>query len=141
METVGEIGEKLVKQWLINKRWQIIQHRWRCRLGEIDLIALPNNSSNSLAFIEVKTRSRNNWDEQGILAITSQKQLKITQTATYFLAKYPKYLDYNGRFDVALVNYQKYNLQFCPKTESSLVWNNYYFKIQDYLENAFEVNG
>lgn len=137
METVGEIGEKLVQKWLIQKKWQILQHRWRCRLGEIDLIALTK-SFNSLAFIEVKTRSQNNWDENGILAITSQKQLKLTRAATYFIAQYPQYSDFSCRFDVVLVNYQKINSQSCPIAESSLIWNEYYFQIQDYIENAFE---
>lgn len=137
METVGEIGERLVQKWLIQKKWQILQHRWRCPLGEIDLIALTK-LFNSLAFIEVKTRSHNNWDENGILAITSQKQLKLTRAATYFIAQHPEYSNFNCRFDVVLVNYQKSNSQLCPITESSLIWNEYYFQIQDYIENAFE---
>lgn len=136
METVGEIGEKLVQNWLIQKKWLILQHRWRCRFGEIDLIALPT-LSNSLAFIEVKTRSANNWDEAGLLAINHQKQIKLIKLANYFLAKYPNYSNYNCRFDVALVNYQNtLNLESC--SENGLVWQNYYFQIHDYIENAFE---
>jgi putative endonuclease len=137
METVGEMGEKLVQQWLVRKGWRILQHRWRCRFGEIDLIALPK-LSNSLAFIEVKTRSRHNWDEDGILAIHSRKQLKLIQVATFFIAQYPQYSEFNCRFDVALVHYQKDDAKLSHSIESGLVWQDYYFQIRDYLENAFE---
>lgn len=138
METVGEIGEKLVQQWLISRNWRILKHRWRSRFGEIDLIALPE-SNHSLAFIEVKTRSYNNWDEDGLLAINYKKQIKLTQTAMYFIAKYPKYSDFNCRFDVVLVHYQKNQAQLTNLKEFSLIWQDYSFQIQNYLENAFEV--
>ncbi|GFE70676.1 YraN family protein [Chroococcus sp. FPU101] len=137
MKTVGEIGENLVQQWLVSKNWKILKHRWRSRFGEIDLIALPE-SSHSLAFIEVKTRSSNNWDADGLLAINHQKQLKLTQTANYFIAKHPKYSDFNCRFDVALVHYKSKKDQFTDLKKFSLIWQNYHFQIQDYLENAFE---
>ena len=36
---LGLLGEKLVAQWLQSQNWLILHHRWRCRWGEIDLIA------------------------------------------------------------------------------------------------------
>ncbi|HEY9669145.1 MAG TPA: YraN family protein [Coleofasciculaceae cyanobacterium] len=133
--TVGELGEQLVAEWLQAQNWVILHHRWRCRWGEIDLIACsgarergkldagnvkqnttmagisqftspcpPVSHSPLLAFIEIKTRSPRNWDADGRLAITLQKQAKLLQAAELFLAKYPEMASYPCRFDVALVS-------------------------------------
>lgn len=128
---VGEIGEKLVQKWLIDQGWKIVASRWRCPWGEIDLIA-QKDQVKLVAFIEVKTRSKFNWDHQGIESITIAKQQKLSQTAELFLAKNPQFADYNLRFDVALVSYQQF--PHLELTENC-------FKVETYLESAFEIEG
>ena len=125
MATIGELGEQIVAEWLQSQGYSIRYYRWRCRRGEIDIIAV-NEPSNTLVFVEVKTRSDRNWDEGGLKAISLAKQQKIYQTAQLFLAKYPHLAEYYCRFDVALVTYQK------EQSEVKLV-------IKDYLKNAFEI--
>ncbi len=99
----GELGEEVVAQWLLTRGGKILQRRWRWKRGEIDLIAIE---SNTLLFIEVKTRNRRNWDEDGLLAINSQKQARIIQTAQLFLLKHPHLAEYSCRFDAAIVRHQ-----------------------------------
>jgi putative endonuclease len=106
MTTIGELGEKIVAQWLENQGWKILHHRWRCRWGEIDLIA-EDEASGMLAFVEVKTRGRGNWDANGLLAITATKQAKLIEVASVFLSQYSDLSDRPCRFDVALVCYTK----------------------------------
>jgi putative endonuclease len=99
----GKQGEEVVAQWLISRGGKVLHHRWRWKKGEIDLIAIE---SNTLLFIEVKTRNRSNWDADGLLAITPQKQARIVSTAQLFLIKHPHLAEQPCRFDVAIVRHQ-----------------------------------
>lgn len=84
---------------------EILQRRWRCRWGELDLIASTHDrlGNATLIFVEVKARRGHNWDEDGLLAITVQKQAKLLKAAQLFLAEQPQWVNCPCRFDVALV--------------------------------------
>jgi putative endonuclease len=99
----GKKGEEVVAQWLIARGGGVLHQRWRSKIGEIDIIGLE---SDTLLFIEVKTRNRSNWDANGLLAITPQKQARIVRTAQVFLLKHQHLADYPCRFDVAIVRHQ-----------------------------------
>jgi len=86
MITLGELGEKIVSTWLEPQNYQILHHRWHCRWGEIDLIALDSNNS-ELVFIEVKTRKPQNWDQNGLEALNINKQKKFILLLKYFFLK------------------------------------------------------
>ena len=134
---IGNIGEDLVAKWLQSTGWEVLQRRFCCRWGEIDIIAQYQDTM--LAFVEVKTRSSGNWDEGGKNAITTQKQAKIWQTAEIFLAEYPEKADYFCRFDVALVHYQLESRKIIgDKFLERLSISGYEFKLQQYIEAAFD---
>ncbi len=99
----GKKGEEVVAQWLTARGGNILHQRWRWKRGEIDLIAIE---SDTLLFIEVKTRNHSNWDADGLLAITPQKQARIVNTAQLFLLKHPHLAEQPCRFDVAIVRHQ-----------------------------------
>jgi putative endonuclease len=140
MATVGELGETLVARWLASRGWQILQCRWRCPWGEIDLIALSEKSS-MLAFVEVKTRNARNWDSGGRLAIDRRKRQRLYNAASYFLSLHPRWSDFSCRFDVACVccrqgvtvSVEEFSLE-----HSRLLSQGYELELQEYIESAFE---
>jgi putative endonuclease len=135
--TTGELGEEVVAQWLLTRGGKILQRRWRWKRGEIDLIAIE---SNTLLFIEVKTRNRRNWDEDGLLAINPQKQARIIQTAQLFLLKHPHLAEYSCRFDAAIVRHQPLDRSIdCTylHTMTDIAANECLLLIE-YIPNAFD---
>lgn len=107
----GELGEAVVAAWLRERGAKILSQRWRWRRGEIDLIAITEADnelceSDTILFIEVKTRNDRNWDADGLLAVTPQKQARLFSSAELFLVKHPTLGDYPCRFDVAIVRHQ-----------------------------------
>ncbi len=78
---LGRTGERLAAEELARQGYSIIERNFRCRHGEIDLIA---EEGSDLVFIEVKTRRGNTYGlpEE---AVTPRKQQKIVQVATYYL--------------------------------------------------------
>jgi putative endonuclease len=147
MTDVGELGERIVARWLESRGYHIWHHRWHCRWGEIDLIA-QEQSTTSLVFVEVKTRSVNNWDANGILSIDPRKQQKLWQTAELFLAQNPALASLPCRFDIALVSYfpinstsPRYFLGHSsqqPIDKPVFEESGYRLIVQDYLQSAFD---
>jgi putative endonuclease len=140
MTTVGELGENLVARWLELQGWKILQRRWRSRWGEIDLIALSPRSE-TLIFVEVKTRSQGNWDQGGRLAIDRRKQAKLLQSASFFLSRYPQWSETICRFDAAFVHCRQEAT--ASEGEFSLAYpclivEGYQLELRDYFEAAFD---
>ncbi len=162
---IGSLGEELVGYWLQTQGWSILYRRWRCRWGELDLVARQSQTQSSqgrsiaqatLAFVEVKTRSSGNWDTNGLLAVTPQKQAKIWKTAQLFLAQHPALADLPCRFDVASVCCKQLPFSSTPLPVSSqealqshfpvslnlgqpVQLAGYQLILQTYIESAFYV--
>ena len=139
---IGRLGEEVIEFWLKNQEYQILHNRWHCRYAEIDLIA-QDLSNSTLCFIEVKTRSLKNWDNNGIFAINNKKQEKMILGAEIFLSQNDTFMNSNCRFDIALLNYQKMPTSQGNESIMKIVASNainyqgYKFQIVDYIKNAF----
>lgn len=95
---LGADGEKKTAFYLEKRGYHIIGRNYRCRYGEIDLIAL-DPTGEILCFVEVKTRSDFSRG-QPCEAVTRSKLHRIQKAALDFLLHHP--VHYRAlRIDVA----------------------------------------
>lgn len=94
---LGKWGERIVADHLRRDGWKIKDTNYRCRMGEIDIIAVKGSI---LAFVEVKLRKNNRFGEASE-AVTGEKQRKLRAAAELYLQAFPTELQ--PRFDVAEV--------------------------------------
>lgn len=93
----GLLAERIAIGWLRMKGYQILAHRYKVKLGEVDLIALKKET---LTFVEVKAR-RHRLD--AIHALTFAQRKRIENAARTFLAKNPEFQGYGMRFDLVVI--------------------------------------
>lgn len=96
-QSIGLWGEQQAAAFLEQKGYQILRNRFRCREGEIDLVAAGHGF---LCFVEVKLRKDTSMGEAREY-VTRAKQRKVRTAALGYLAQYPSYLQ--PRFDVVEV--------------------------------------
>ena len=94
-KTLGERGEEIARDYLKKLNYRILEVNYRCRCGEIDIIA---RDSSTLVFIEVKTRRTATYGPPQ-LSVTPFKQRQISKAALTYLAKNRLEAAY-ARFDV-----------------------------------------
>ena len=115
---LGRWGEGLVAADLRKKGCTILAAGWRCRMGELDLVA---SDGRYIRFVEVKLR-KNDHFAQAREAVDLRKQSKLRVTAQLYLAQHPTRLQ--PRFDVAEV----YAPEGTATQKPQII----------YIENAFE---
>lgn len=94
---IGNFGETIVCNYLIQQGYDIVKRNYCIRGGEIDIIA---TKSDFICFVEVKTRKENSM-VSGLEAVTRKKQLRIIRTAERYL--FESQSELQPRFDVAEV--------------------------------------
>ena len=82
-QKIGSKGENLACRYLINNKYKIVERNFRCRQGEIDIIAYDYESL-ELVFFEVKTRT-NFYYGFPSEAVNTQKQRHIMNSIKYYL--------------------------------------------------------
>ena len=91
---VGAWGESLAATYLQKKKFKIVASGYRCRFGEIDLIAADKKH---LVFVEVKLRKTSNFADAKDF-VDYRKQNRLRTTAELYLSQNPTNLI--PRFDV-----------------------------------------
>ncbi len=115
---VGNRGESLAEDYIKRKGYKIIHRNYRCKLGEIDIIA---KDGDTIVFIEVRTKQNENFGSPQD-SVTSTKISKISKTALNFIQE-KNLSGYSYRFDFIAITFS----QGKPNIE--------------HIENAFMPNG
>ena len=113
----GAKGEKLAARFLKRKGYKIVQRNYKCKLGEIDIIAKQDKT---LVFVEVKTRQTAEFGPPQYV-ITAAKKRQISRVALSYI-KYGNLMEQSCRFDVIAVTFPRESRR--PRIE--------------HIENAFE---
>ena len=90
----GREGEARAADYLRRKKYEVIGANYRCRFGELDLIAKKREL---VIFVEVKLRKNDRFGAASD-AVTFSKQDKLRKTAASWLAAHD--CDAPTRFDV-----------------------------------------
>lgn len=93
----GAAGEAAAAAYLVESGYTIVERNWRCRFGELDLIAVKDGT---LVFVEVRSRSRASLGSFGapLESITPKKRLTLRRCAEAYLLQLPTPPD-RMRFD------------------------------------------
>lgn len=97
---LGIEGENIAAGYLQSKGYRIVERNFRCRLGEIDMIA---RYKNYLVFVEVRAKSGPGYGMPQE-SITPRKMEKLRRLALFYLARRPLG-ELNVRFDVVAVDF------------------------------------
>lgn len=81
---LGAAGERAAEDYLVGARYVILARNYRCRQGEVDLVALDGRT---VVFVEVKARRGVGWGDP-LEAVTPAKQRRLLRAAAHFLARH-----------------------------------------------------
>ena len=91
---LGRWGEDRAAEYLRDKGYCILAANWKCRFGEIDLVA---GDGTCLCFVEVKLRKSAAYGSAAEF-VDRRKQSRLRATAELWLMRHPT--DLQPRFDV-----------------------------------------
>ena len=93
--SLGTRGEEIALVYLKKRRFRVIETNYRCKCGEIDIIA---RDGSVIVFVEVKTRRTESYGPPQ-LSVTPFKQRQISKAALTWLVQ-NRLVESNARFDV-----------------------------------------
>lgn len=100
---IGSVKEDLSILYLQSNGFEIIERNFKCKIGEIDIIAKKDNI---IRFIEVKYR-KNTMVGGAYYAINKTKLQKISKIANYYILT-KGLRDYQLSIDALLINGEDY---------------------------------
>lgn len=100
--SLGIHGETLARKYLKKKKFNIVDHNFRCALGEIDVVARKDKA---FRFLEVKFRRTVDYGLPQE-AVVMRKQRRIRSAAIVWLKRRHLPIDSEIHFDVLAITEQ-----------------------------------
>jgi len=104
-KSIGDHGEEQARNYLKKHNVRIVESNFKCKAGEIDIIAMHHDS---ILFVEVKYRKQIGYGTPAEM-VTRAKQKKIISTAQLYLQKHPELANKACRFDVISIHQNDIN--------------------------------
>jgi len=104
----GAAAESLAAAFLEHEGLRILERNYRCKLGEIDLIA---RSGMTTIFVEVRARVSERFGGAAE-SITAAKRRRLIRAARHYLAHHK--IDQACRFDVVLIRGAAHQIEWLP---------------------------
>lgn len=79
----GRSGEDLACAYLGGRGWRVLERNFRCRVGEIDVIA---RDGDTVVFVEVKERTGHSHGS-AVEAVTAVKRRRVVRAARLYAAQ------------------------------------------------------
>ncbi len=95
---LGAYGERVAARHLVSEGMELLDRNWRCRWGELDLVA---RDGNALVFCEVKTRRSDRYGAPAE-AVVAVKAKRIRRLAALWMDDTGQHAP-EVRFDVVAV--------------------------------------
>ena len=80
---LGNNGEKIASEYLEKNHYEIIKRNFRCKQGEIDIIAY-DDKNREYVFVEVKTRTNFEYGKP-VDSVNKMKQKHIVSATKYYI--------------------------------------------------------
>ena len=100
---IGALGEQIALEYLLERKYQILEKNWVCGHKEVDIIA---KDGDTIVFVEVKTRHSTCLVEPEI-TVDVYKQRHLIWAANSFVNRYQ--YDNDVRFDIIAIVIDKNN--------------------------------
>jgi putative endonuclease len=92
----GNLGERLAREYLLERGWPILETNWRCGRAEVDIIA---KEGEALVFVEVRARREASVVPEA--TISGRKMRLLAAAAARYMEQSGH--DWEIRFDVITV--------------------------------------
>jgi putative endonuclease len=79
----GRRGEEAAAHYLAARGCRILHRNWRCRMGELDIVA---EDGETIVFVEVRTRAPRSRFGTAAESVDARKRRKLTSLAQLYLA-------------------------------------------------------
>lgn len=95
----GQAAEGWALTHLEEHGLRLLERNWRCRLGELDLVMLDDDT---VVFVEVRYRRHSAWGGAEA-SVDARKRSRVSAAALVFLQQQPRWAHRPCRFDVVAI--------------------------------------